>query len=199
MWLNGWGWTKGGDEMGLLGMLKSKAVKEEAPEAMAKSLDAARDSEDPISLLRRKILCALEYTGNYQEVLIENGRIAEVEKMEKFARDRVRDALIHAGFVVAPSEVAGSMWGDACFDAVGVNSRYLVVGEVKWGEEVTEGEVESLLGRAVEAEKKRRGREVVLFIASLRNLCGKAREIVESCPKKNFVVSFEEVRPYEIQ
>jgi hypothetical protein len=90
------------------------------------------------------------------------------------------------------------MWGDACFDAVGVNSRYLVVGEIKWGDELTESETESFISRAKEAEKKGRGREVVLFIASLRNLCGKAREIVESCPKKNFVVSFEEVRPYSL-
>jgi hypothetical protein len=56
--------------------------------------------------------------------------------------------------------------------------------------------VESLIGRASEAEKNGRGRELVLFIASLRNLGGRAREKVEKCPKKNFVVSFEEVRPY---
>lgn len=178
--------------MGLLAVLRSKVIEEE------KAPEAVEEVEDPISILRRKILCALEYTGNYQEVLIENGRIAEVEKMEKFARERVRDALVHAGFVVAPLEVAGNMWGDASFDAVGVNSKYLVVGEVKWGEEVSEGEVESLISRTVEAEKNCRGRELVLFVASLRNLCGRARELVERCPKKSFVVSFEEVRPYPV-
>ncbi len=187
-----------GDKMGLLGMLKSKAVEKEAPEAMAKSLDVDRDSEDPISLLRRKILCALEYTGNYQEVLLENGKIAEIEKMEKFARDRVRDALVHAGFVVPPAEISGSTWGDACFDAIGVNSRYLILGEIKWGEEITEGEVESLLSRAQEAEKNGRGRELVLFIASLRNLGAGARETIERCQRKKFVVSLEEVRPYSL-
>ena len=178
--------------MGLLAVLRSKVIKEE------KVQEAVEEVEDPISVLRRKILCALEYTGNYQEVLIENGKIAEVEKMEKFARERVRDALIHAGFAVAPLEFSRSRWGDACFDAVGVNSKYLVVGEVKWGDEVSEREVESLIGRAVEAEKDGRGRELVLFVASLRNLCGRAREMVERCPKKNFIVSFEEVRPYVV-
>jgi len=183
--------------VGLLAAIKSKVRWEEEQSGVrvGKTLEVIID-EDPISLLRRKVLCALEYTGNYQEVLIENGRIAEVEKMEKFARERVRDALIHAGFIVPPLDIVGHTWGDACFDAVGVNSRFLVVGEVKWGDEVTEGEVESLLSRAHEAEKKGRGREVVLFIASLRSLCGRAREIVDNCPKKNFVVSFEEVRPY---
>jgi hypothetical protein len=184
--------------VGLLAVLRSKVEGDEKPEVRrSKSLEVIID-EDPISLLRRKILCALEYTGNYQEVLVENGRGTEIEKMEKFARDRVRDALIHAGFVVPPSEAAGSMWGDACFDAIGVNSKYLILGEVKWGDEVTEGEVESLIGRAVEAERRGRGRELVLFIASLRNLGGRARELVERCPKKNFVVSFEEVRPYSL-
>ncbi|NYZ78771.1 hypothetical protein H0N99_01340 [Candidatus Micrarchaeota archaeon] len=182
--------------MGLLAMLRSK-VEEEKPVRLGKTLEVIHD-EDPISLLRRKILCALEYTGNYQEVLIENGRIAEVEKMEKFAKDRVRDALVHAGFIVPPSEAAGTTWGDACFDAIGVSSKYLILGEVKWGDEVTESEVESLIGRAVEAEKRGRGRELVLFIASLRNLGGRARELVGRCPKKNFVVSFEEVRPYNL-
>ena len=177
--------------MGLLAMLRSKVQED-------KVVEAKKEAEDPISLLRRKILCALEYTGNYQEVLLENGKIVEVEKMEKFARDRVRDALIHAGFVVPPYEIAGSTWGDACFDAIGVNSRYLILGEIKWGEEVTEGEVEALLSRAQEAEKNGRGRELVLFIASLRNLCEKARVKVERCPRKNFVVSFEEVRPYSL-
>jgi hypothetical protein len=177
--------------MGLLAMLRSKVQED-------KAVEVKKEAEDPISLLRRKILCALEYTGNYQEVLLENGRIADVEKMEKFARDRVRDALVHAGFVVPPSEVAGSTWGDACFDAIGLNSKYLILGEIKWGEEVTEGDVESLLSRAQEAEKNGRGRELVLFIASLRNLCEKARAKVERCPKKNFVVSFEEVRPYSL-
>lgn len=183
--------------MGILAVLRNKVGREEVrfENRVKKTLEVIID-EDPISLLRRKVLCALEYTGNYQEVLLENGRIADVEKMEKFARDRVRDALVHAGFVVPPSEVVGITWGDACFDAIGVSSRYLVLGEVKWGEEVTEGEVESLIGRASEAEKKGRGRELVLFIASLRNLGGRAREKVEKCPKKNFVVSFEEVRPY---
>lgn len=184
--------------MGLLAVLKSKVGGDEQTEVRrGKSLEVIHD-EDPISLLRRKVLCALEYTGNYQEVLLENGGIIEVEKMEKFARDRVRDALIHAGFVVPPYEVAGSMWGDACFDAIGLNSRYLILGEIKWGDEVTEGEVESLLSRAVEAEKNGRGRELVLFIASLRNLGEKARDIVDRCQKKKFVVSFEEVRPYSL-
>ena len=181
--------------MGLLGLIRSKAVKEEPEKVFKKTRE---EIEDPISVLRRKILSALEYTGNYQEVLTENGRIAEVEKMERFARDRVRDALIHAGFVVPPSEVAGITWGDACFDAIGVSSKYLILGEVKWGEEVTESEVESLIGRAAEAEKKGRGRELVVFIASLRNLGGRARKLVEQCQKKNFVVSFEEVRPYSL-
>ena len=178
--------------MGLLAVLRSKVIEEE------KAPEAVEEVEDPISILRRKILCALEYTGNYQEVLIENGRIADVEKMEKFAKDRVRDALIHAGFIVPPSEAAGTTWGDACFDAIGVSSKYLVLGEVKWGDEVTESEVESLIGRAFEAEKRGRGRELVLFIASLRNVGGRARELVGKCPKKNFVVSFEEVRPYSL-
>jgi hypothetical protein len=180
-------------------MLKSRVTVEEKPSfRVDKSLEAIVN-EDPISLLRRKILCALEYTGNYQEILLENGKIVEVEKMEKFARDRVRDALVHAGFVVPPYEVAGSMWGDACFDAIGLNSKYLILGEIKWGEEVTEGEVESLLSRAQEAERNGRGRELVLFIASLRNLGYRAKTLVEKCPKKNFVVSFEEVRPYSIE
>ncbi len=177
--------------MGLLAMLRSKVQED-------KAVEAKEEAEDPISLLRRKILCALEYTGNYQEVLLENGKVVEVEKMEKFARDRVRDALIHAGFVVPPYEVAGSAWGDACFDAIGLNSKYLILGEVKWGEEVTEGDVESLLSRAQEAERNGKGRELVLFIASLRNLCEKARAKVEGCPRKKFIVSFEEVRPYSL-
>jgi hypothetical protein len=92
--------------------------------------------------------------------------------------------------------MAETTWGDAQFDAIGVNSKYLVLGEVKWGEEVSEEEVESLLSRAEEAEKRGRGREVILFIASLRNLQSRAREKLERCQKKNFVVSFEEVRPY---
>jgi hypothetical protein len=184
--------------VGLLTMLRSNVGGGEKPGvSLEKTIEVAPE-EDPISLLRRKVLCALEYTGNYQEVLVENGMIAEVEKMEKFARDRVRDALVHAGFVVPPSEAAGSTWGDACFDAIGVSSKYLVLGEVKWGDEVTESEVESLIGRAAEAEKRGRGRELVLFIASLRNIGGKARETVEQCQKKNFVVSFEEVRPYPL-
>lgn len=184
--------------MGLLAVLGSRISKEEAPEAKGKSLEVVRDLEDPISLLRRKVLCALEYTGNYQEVLLENGKIIEVEKMEKFARDRVRDALVHAGFVVPPIDVAGSIWGNACFDAVGLNSKYLILGEIKWGDEITEGEVESLLKRAQEAEKNGRGRELVLFIASLRNLGERAKMIVDKCQKKKFVVSFEEVRPYRL-
>jgi hypothetical protein len=183
--------------MGLLAVLTGKVEEEKPSFKLGKTLEVMHD-EDPISLLRRKILCALEYTGNYQEVLIESGRIAEVEKMEKFARDRVRDALVHAGFVVPPSGAAGTTWGDACFDAIGVSSKYLVLGEVKWGDEITESEVESLIGRASEAEKRGRGRELVLFIASLRNLGGRARELVGKCPKKNFVVSFEEVRPYSL-
>ena len=84
--------------MGLLAMLRSKVQED-------KAVEAKKEAEDPISLLRRKILCALEYTGNYQEVLLENGKIVEVEKMEKFARDRVRDALVHAGFIVPPSPI----------------------------------------------------------------------------------------------
>jgi hypothetical protein len=181
--------------LGLLAVLKSRVAREE-PEKVFNKVKVEID--DPISVLRRKIISALEYTGNYQEVLLENGKIAEVEKMEKFARDRVRDALVHAGFIVPPSEVTGITWGDACFDAIGVSSKYLILGEVKWGEEVTESEVESLIGRAAEAEKKGRGRELVLFIASLRSLGGRARDTVEKCPKKKFVVSFEEVRPYDI-
>jgi hypothetical protein len=178
--------------MGLLAMLRSKVEEE-------KTVEAKKEAEDPISLLRRKVLCALEYTGNYQEVLLENGKIVEVEKMERFARDRVRDALVHAGFVVPPSEIAGSMWGDACFDAIGVNSKYLILGEIKWSEEITEGEVESLLSRAQEAERNGRGRELVLFIASLRNLCEEARAKIDRFPSKKFIVSFEEVRPYSIE
>jgi len=178
--------------MGLLAVLRSKVIKEE------KAPEAVEELEDPISMLRRKILCALEYTGNYQEVLIENGRIAEVETMEKFARERVRDALIHAGFAVAPLEFAKSMWGDACFDAVGVSSRYLVVGEVKWGEEVTEREVESLISRTVKAEKSCRGREIIFFVASLKKLGESIKGKLESHPKRSFVVSFEEVRPYPV-
>jgi len=184
-----------GGKVGLLAVLRKEVVKEEPVRVFKKVKD---EIDDPISVLKRKIISALEYTGNYQEVLLENGRIAEVERMEKFARDRVRDALVHAGFIVPPSEVVGITWGDACFDAIGVSSKYLVLGEVKWGEEVTESEVESLIERAAEAEKKGRGRELVLFIASLRNLCGRARERVERCQRRKFVVSFEEVRPYEM-
>jgi len=176
--------------VGLLAIIKNMVVKEEKP------VEVKQEVEDPISVLRRKVLSALEYTGNYQEVLLENGKIVEVEKMERFASERVRDALYHAGFIVPPYGMAETTWGDAQFDAIGVNSKYLVLGEVKWGEEVSEEEVESLLSRAEEAEKRGRGREVILFIASLRNLQSRAREKLERCQKKNFVVSFEEVRPY---
>lgn len=185
--------------MGILAVLRNKVGREEVrfENRVKKTLEVIID-EDPISLLRRKVLCALEYTGNYQEVLLENGRIAEVEKMEKFARDRVRDALVHAGFTVPPLDVIGHMWGDACFDAVGVSSRYLILGEVKWGDELTEVEMESFISRAKEAEKNGRGREIVLFIASLRRLGEGVRQVVERHPSKNFVVSFEEVRPYPL-
>jgi hypothetical protein len=133
-----------------------------------------------------------------ERVEVREEILKEVEKMEKFAKDRVKDALIHAGFIFPPSEAARTTWGDAYFDAIGVSSKYLILGEVKWGDEVTESEVESLIGRAFEAEKRGRGRELVLFIASLRNLGGRAREMVEQCQKKSFVVSFEEVRPYPL-
>ena len=176
--------------MGLLAITRRKV--EEKP------VEVKEEVEDPISALRRRVLCALEYTGNYQEVLMENGRCAEVEKMKRFARDRVRDALVHAGFAVPPSDNGECSWGDACFDALGVSSRYLVLGEIKWGEEVSEEEVESFINRAVKAEENSRGRELVLFIASLRKLGEKARALVEKHPKKNFVVSFEEVRPYHL-
>lgn len=182
--------------MGLLAMLKSKVTDDEKPSfRVDKPLEVIVD-EDPISLLRRKVLCALEYVGNYQEVLIENGRIAEVEKMEIFARDRVRDALIHAGFVVPPSGKTEDSWGDACFDAIGVSSRYLVLGDIKWGDEIEESEVESLFNRVEKAEKNCRGREIVFFIASLKRLGDGIKDRIEKHPKKNFIVSFEEVRPY---
>lgn len=182
--------------MGLLAVLKREVAKEEPARVVTKVRD---EIDDPISVLRRKIISALEYTSNYQEVLLENGRIAEVEKMEKFAKDRVRDALVHAGFAVPPLGEAKNIWGNACFDAVGVNSRYLVVGEVKWGDKVTEKEIESLIKRVRQAEKMNRGREVVVFVASLRQLEENVRRMVESCSSRNFIVSFEEVRPYEIQ
>ncbi|MEM3555605.1 MAG: hypothetical protein QXF56_02720 [Candidatus Micrarchaeia archaeon] len=178
--------------MGLLAML-GKVIKREEPVRQA----VVEEVEDPVSLLRRKVLCALEYTGNYQEVLMESGKIIEVEKMQKFAKDRVRDALVHAGFAVPPLGEAKNIWGNACFDAVGVNSKYLVVGEVKWGEEVTEKEIESLMERAREAEKRKRGRELVLFVASLRKLREEVKQSVQRYPK-SFVVSFEEVRPYQL-
>ena len=185
--------------MGLFAVLRGKVGRgeERFENRVKKTLEIVAD-EDPISLLRRRVLCALEYTGNYHEVLVENGKTAEVEKMERFAKDRVRDALVHAGFAVPPLDVVGHVWGDNCFDAVGVNSRYLVLGEVKWGENFTLSELESFLGRVEEAAKRGRGREVVFFIASLKRLEEEIKEILKNHPKKNFIVSFEEVRPYSL-
>jgi hypothetical protein len=146
---------------------------------------------DQLRLLEKKVKEALEYTKNYEDASKNTSGFGYTIPLDRFVRDRIEDALMHAGFVV-PTSGNGKKtnWRGIPFDVVGLSSKYLVLGDTRWvKKEIKVGEIISFLNRARKVRDGCKDKELALVFAVSGGVSNLAKETFESFPGKKLLIS----------